>query len=296
VQATIVTGVDGARLVLTARNTGQASSITVRPSGGDGGLARLTYDVAGGNTANYEEIARAQNSQIRIDGHIAESSSNSVSTAIAGVTITAIKPSALNTPTTLRVSYDTAAARKSIDAFVAAYNNIVKNVKSAASYDVSSKIAGPLFGDTSVRDVSAGVRQELSRPADGNGVLRTLTDIGISSSLDGTLSIDGAKLDAAIGSNFDAVGRFFAGANGLGQRFDTLIEGYTKIGGLIELRTKGLDASLVGLGTQRTVLTERLAAFEKRLRAQYNALDTTVAQLRSTASFLTQQLVKTTTA
>ena len=43
-QATLLNGTDGTRLVLTSRKTGAEQAIKVAASGGDGGLAALDYD------------------------------------------------------------------------------------------------------------------------------------------------------------------------------------------------------------------------------------------------------------
>ena len=64
---------------------------------------------------------------------------------------------------------------------------------------------------------------------------------------------------------------------------------YTTANGLIDARTKGLQSSISDIGDQRTQLQTRLDALQTRLQAQFNAMDTLVAQLRTTSTFLTQQ-------
>ena len=74
------------------------------------------------------------------------------------------------------------------------------------------------------------------------------------------------------------------------MRLAALVDGYTRTDGLIETRTKGLQSSIDEVTKSREALNARLVSVEQRLRAQFNAMDTLVAQLRSTGSFLTQQI------
>ena len=58
VQATLVNEVNGTHLVLTARNTGEASAIRVTTTGGDGGLSQLVYDPLNA-IENLDEMRRS---------------------------------------------------------------------------------------------------------------------------------------------------------------------------------------------------------------------------------------------
>jgi flagellar hook-associated protein 2 len=60
--------------------------------------------------------------------------------------------------------------------------------------------------------------------------------------------------------------------------------------GQIDNRMDGLNASIKSLETRQTDLAKRLAATETRLRAQYTTLDTLMAKMQGTSSYLSQQL------
>lgn len=60
--------------------------------------------------------------------------------------------------------------------------------------------------------------------------------------------------------------------------------------GPLASRTEGLNASLKSLADNRLRMEDRLAATEKRLRAQYSTLDATISRMNSTSSYLAQQL------
>ncbi|WVM89375.1 flagellar filament capping protein FliD [Halopseudomonas pachastrellae] len=122
------------------------------------------------------------------------------------------------------------------------------------------------------------------------GDVRILADLGITTQSDGTLAIDSDKLDDALDNNFDALSNFLSGEDGLMGRLDAKLDPYTKDGGIIEGRTNSLQKTLSGIDEQREQLERRLSSMETRLLAQFNAMDSLVANLSSTSSYLTGQL------
>jgi flagellar hook-associated protein 2 len=150
-------------------------------------------------------------------------------------------------------------------------------------------VVGGLVGDASVRMLLSGVRNELVNPADQEGV-RVLADLGITTQKDGTLKIDDATLSKALTDNFDAVGAFFTGDNGLMSRVDKRIDGFAKTGGVLEQRMSGLQSTLTGIDKQRETLTRRVEQMQARLLSQFNAMDALVGQLNQTSERLAQSL------
>ncbi|MFP5506244.1 MAG: flagellar filament capping protein FliD, partial [Gammaproteobacteria bacterium] len=55
-------------------------------------------------------------------------------------------------------------------------------------------------------------------------------------------------------------------------------------------RTDGINKTIEEIGKRRVALEERLVVIEKRLRAQYTALDAMLSSMNSTMNFLTAQL------
>jgi len=70
----------------------------------------------------------------------------------------------------------------------------------------------------------------------------------------------------------------------------TLLDSFLDSDGFVDAKTDGLTASLVDIAEQKQVLEKRLVALEERLIKQFSAMDSLVAQLNSTSSFLTNQL------
>ena len=141
-----------------------------------------------------------------------------------------------------------------------------------------------------------GLRDQLRREfftevTDIDATFNSLLDIGITTDLDGKLSLDSATLDGVLETEFAKFGQLFANSDGYAQRFNSLIESYIdSTDGVLTERVEGIEASVEDLTDQREALALRLQSVEARLLRQFNALDALVGQLTSTSNFLTQQL------
>ena len=159
-----------------------------------------------------------------------------------------------------------------------------------ASFDAVTGVATTLLGDATVRSIESRLRDELARGAFGAGSSSTRVAIGISTDVNGKLSVDRTKLDAALAADPNSVRDLFAASDGLAVRMSAALEGFTGSGGIIDSRTDGIDGRLITIGEQRAVLDRRMASLEQRLLTQFIAMDALVGRLRTTSDFLTTQL------
>ncbi len=77
---------------------------------------------------------------------------------------------------------------------------------------------------------------------------------------------------------------------GFASRLDRILEGMLENDGLLDGRMDGINASIKDINKQREAFARRLEDVEKRYRAQFTALDTLIAGMTQTSSFLQQQL------
>jgi flagellar hook-associated protein 2 len=288
IQASIVAATDGARLVLTARNTGAINAIRVTTTGGDGGLSALVYDP--GTTTNLIQLTAAQDASVKIDGFTVTSAGNSVGGAIAGVTLNLLtaKP---GTTYSFNVTSDSAPTLSLVRQFVDDYNKVAKTAATLRSFDSATGSAGPLLGDAMLRGIESSVKREITtRSATVAAPYDTISGIGISLQADGTLKLDEAKLAAALTAKSDVVAKLFGGTNGLATRLNTVVDGYISVSGSMSTRTAALQSTQKTIATDQATLDARMASVEARYRKQFNAMDTLLAQMQSTSSYLTQQL------
>lgn len=277
VTATIVTEDAGARLVLSAKETGTAGAMTISSLASGGGSMFTTSDVQLGTDA-----------QIKVDGFTRTSSSNTLTTAIDGVTINLLKAEP-GTTFTLGVNLDPSASGTAVKNLVTAYNAALAVVKKFATFDPATKQGGPLMGDIGVRSAMQQLRSVFSGAA-GEGDFTMLSQIGITTATDGTLTVDSTKLSDAMAKNMDAVNALFKGPEGIATQLTEALETYIGTDGRIGATTEQLQKRLETYTDQSAALDRRMALVEARYRKQFTALDTLLGQLQTTSNYLTQQL------
>ncbi len=290
VSASIVADGSGARLLLTANDTGAANSVEISVNDGDGndldtsGLSQLAFN---GDAANLEQTAAGADAAFSINGLALTSASNTVADAVDGVTLT-LRGVSEGQPATVSVEADRGAVRSAIEGFVEAYNGFVRTAGDLTRYDPETGNAGPLQGDSSARAIVDQVRRSVTDSVGGAG---SLAELGITTGADGTLSIDDGRLTEALDADLPSVAALFATeGTGVATRTDALLDGYLRSGGLFDTRTGGLQGQVDGIADDREALNRRLDALESRYRAQFNALDGLLAELQSTGDFVAQQL------
>ncbi len=285
VTATIVTGTGGARLVLTSKDSGTGYQMRLS------GLTGFDFDpVAAAGTlsqATADGGQAAGDAALKLNGISITSSSNTVTNALDGVTINFLKQT--SSATTLTVSKDsTSSITSGLNAFIKAYNEAVGTISQLGSYNAETKEAGTLNGNATLRVVQSQLRSLVfSTPAGASGDYKTLSSIGVGVQRNGTLVLDSAKLQAALADDPD---RVMALAAGFGKALTTATTAMTGSSGVIAAGTDGLNRTVDDIGKQRTRLADRLTQIETRYRAQFTALDSLVASMKSTSAYLTQQL------
>ena len=239
-------------------------------------------------------LTPAADAEFRIDGLTLFSAKNSVSDAIPDVTLNLVKAEP-GTELTITVGQDTAGVKGSIKKFVDAYNTLITTSNQLTGVTSAGEgkppVVGGLVGDASVRTLLGGLRAELSSPSTTSGdALRVLADMGITTQKDGTLKIDDSKFDKVLKDNYDSVGGFFTGDDGLMARLDKRVDGFVQAGGILEQRMNSLQATIKDIDKQKESQELRIAKVQERLLKQFNAMDALVSQLNSTSDRLTQSL------
>jgi flagellar hook-associated protein 2 len=288
VSASILTTSAGARLVLSGNATGTINKITVTQSGGDGGLAALTYDPANGVT-NLTQTQAAGDANFTVNGFAASSASNQVSSVVSGVTFNLLKTTAVGVPTTLTVGNDTSGAQTSIGTFVTALNGLITSIQGLTSYDPSTQTAGPLLGNATLESFQNQLENILDQVSGSAGTGTSLASLGITADPTGSYGTNTTTLSNALSANLASIGAFFGGTKGIATQLNTLINQYTQTGGLLDSVNQGLQSGLTDVANQQTELNARLATYSATLTAEYNAMDTAVALLKQTQTYLTAE-------
>ena len=281
VSATVITADDGQHLVLSAVNAGTEGALTISASGGNGGLSALTWN---GTTGGMSQTQAATNARVRVDGFERESSSNSISDLIPGITLTLNKAEE-GTTKTLTVSQDNAPLKINLQAFVSAYNASVNLLKSSSAYDATNNNASTLTGDSMVR----GLQQQLRNQVAGNVV--DMKALGLSINKDGTLAFSASAFDKTMGETPSAAAALLGKDGTLTSGLSSLLKNNLDSGtGTLVMRTDALNKQIKKLEKDLDSLDARMEKVSARYTAQFTSMDTLVAQMQSTSNYLAQQL------
>jgi len=268
-------------LVLSSKTTGAANTISITGSAGFEG-----FNYSTGTANGWTPSVTAANASVKVNGIPVTSSTNSISTAIAGVTLNLTKATADST--TLNISKDYGSVTTALNNFIKAYNDATATVKKLGAYNSETKTASTLTGDGTLRSVQTQLRTALFGSTGSNSEgFRALSDIGVSLQLDGTLKLDSSKLTTAINSNFSQVASL---VSDVGSRFKATISSLTGASGIVTNKIDGLNASIKDLDKRQEAIAFRLQKVESNYRRQFNALDVQLSNMQSLSSRLTSML------
>lgn len=288
--AIIVNDGSGYRLLLSSENSGLANSMEIAVTGDsdasdtdNAGLSALSFTTG---VQNMTETVAAQDSEFVVNGLTITNTSNTVSDALPGITLDLKAVTA--DAQTISINHDKENARSVIEGFVEAYNNTIKTLKGVSFYDAASERAGALQGDSLTRGLVSDMRNNLV--ADFGGTNTTITmfvSMGIKTGADGSLTIDETALNDALDNNYSELVSFAATA---AEGFEQTLSSYQGPDGLIKNRQESLQGGLRDIDDDRLKLEDKLTRLELRLVKQYSALDSLLAGLQQTSTFISTQL------
>ncbi len=293
VQASIINVDNGSggivsKLVLTALNTGSSNAVTVTANDSDGNNTdTIGLSVLASN--NLTQISAAQDSIIKIDGMQVTSATNSVSSAVTGLTLN-LTQAQVGVTTAVTVSNDTSQVTKALQTLVANYNAYQQTYSGLTSYDPASKTAGALLGDATASSTNGVLRSLFGNNfTTGSSSVQNLADIGIQIDKNGVMSLNTTQLQQALTTDPNAVQSMLAGGTtGLSAKVDTALNPYLQFGGTFDSRTQSINSQLQSITQQQSALQLRLSQYQTSLMAQFTAMDSYVAQMNSSLGFLSK--------
>ena len=297
VNASIVTDSSGARLSLRSSSSGAENGFRLSVADDDGnnadaaGLSRFAFNPAGGSTQMEQKLA-ASNAQATVNGITVVSASNELSGVIDGMTLRLRKVSSAD----VAVTSDRDAVKTAIQGFADAYNTLSKAITEQTKYDPGTKVGGPLQGDSAATGLQRQLRTLLNVASGASATFGRLSDVGLQVQRDGTLKVDGGKLDSAT-ANLTELKKAFANADvgnsandGFARRYATLATQVLGSDGSLTTRTEGLRTRITRNGEDQANLSDRVERFRARLVAQYTVLDGNLSKLNALSSYVTQQM------
>ena len=278
VSANIINVDGGAKLILTANESGTAKQIAVAVTDDDAnntdnaGLSQVIFGLT--------EIDPAADATFTVDGAAVTSSSNDVSGVIDGVTLTLTGEGT----GTISLTENRSAGAAKIDSLISSYNSFVAVINAERGTNLS--------GEALLLNLENRLRSTFSSSyGSSSAEVTRLFDVGVSFDEDGIASFDRSEFDDIIVTNFDEIVSLFTDEDtGFVTQLDGLVESYLQSDGILDARTKGLNSTIDSIDDDIEIGELRLARTEERLRARFTSLDVLTNQLSATSTFLTTQL------
>ena len=302
VYASVVNG----KMVLSGKVTGKDNTISVTS---DNGLS---------GALGFAETLQPRNAVFTLDGVLQpESASNTVSSAIPGVTLTFT--GVMANPATVNVGApgpDTNKITTAVQNFVTAYNATIDMISTAVNeqkvanpQNADQQTQGALNSDTQLSSLLSSLRQSVTGMFSGRtGAFSTLSQAGLSTgaavgsgqisqdSLLGKLTLDTNALTTALQTNFSAVKSLFTqtstdpNAMGLSQRMDAIVTPQVRFNGVMDGRIASEASTISDIQQQIAAVETRVTLKETQLRNQFTAMETAMAQAQAVQSQLGSQI------
>ena len=286
VTALIMTDSTGSRLLMRSNISGAENGFR------SSGVAGLTFNPPGG--AGMTQTQAAADAKATVNGLPVTSTTNAFVNIVDGLSLT------LNAVTTAPVNIDVAAdkenLKKAITAFADSYTAVMKLIAADTKFDPVTRKGGPLLADSAVSAMQTQMRSLVGEASGASAVFGRLSDVGLQIQTDGSMTVNAAKLDSAL-VNLPELKKAFSNVdvlspanNGFAKKFKALNDAMLASDGSLAGKTDGLGTQLTRNQKSQDDMNVRLEGIEKRLRAQYNALDSRMAALTGKSGLVSQQI------
>lgn len=287
VRASILSDSTGARLVLKG-GSGSTNGFTLTADpGADPALTAFTYTGSGGPMTLGQT---AQDAIFTLDGVAFTRASNTVEDVLPGVTLT-LKKAAVGEPVAISAQRPIQSIRQTINDFVSVFNSVKNNIAAART---------ATGGDGALRNLDQQLSALISKSLTGDSQINSLSDIGLSTNRDGTISINATQLEAAISNNVDAVEALFNPLRdtnhtsdsdpGISFAMNEIKQAATASNGILDTLRTRLEKRAATIADDRARIESREEVYKARLEKQFGSMDARLGALRATQSYLQQQI------
>lgn len=170
------------------------------------------------------------------------------------------------------------------------YNSTANRLEINSRSTTSSSIEIQTVESSSLTTLGLEARSGVSSGQNVGGTFNGSTGLGDGQYLTGDAVGSGIKIQVTGNNTGDRGSLVFS--QGFAYKLDKLMDSMLSSTGILSAKTDGVNRSIKDIANQRETLNRRLIDIQARYKAQFTALDTLVANLQSTSTFLTQQLAK----
>ncbi|MBT3924192.1 MAG: flagellar filament capping protein FliD [Nitrospina sp.] len=237
------------RLAISGTKSGVGNEVTI-------GITGFLFGAGSTNLVNFTETQSAQNANFILDGVSITKSGNVISDVIDGTILTL--ESAGSGIVTL--SSDTDTIKEKIQSYVDGFNELMVHLNDLLALNRDTQETSVLFANFTVQNLQQQLRESASNQVVGvSGNFEFLSQIGIRTASDGTISIDDGDLSDALAEDVGNVSQLFSSSGSTTSSAVTFI-GFTSAtkpggydiqvsGGVPQLATSGSSTFVNATGT-----------------------------------------------
>jgi flagellar hook-associated protein 2 len=278
------------RLTLSSKKTGLDNAMTLTDISGSllSNLGISDSLQSSGSSGGYLYADDELNAKFVLDNINMESSSNTVTDAITGVTLE-IKSADPTETLTIGVKTDVDGLKSTVKDFLDKYNDVLDYVNSASFVDKTTYLRGPLASEVPYQNLRATLRSYIVETITGlnSDQPTTLGEIGISGARDGKLSFDDYdKFKEYAEADPQNISDIFNSENGLASKIYDFLTEYSQTGGIIDRSEDTVESKI-------TNINKRIKAYEARIeiklegyRKQFAALQEAMIAIQNQQSSL----------
>ena len=257
-------------------------SMTLSPATG-GAPQALLGSVDTETVGRSRAMVRGSDAQVRVDGVLVTRGSNTISDALAGVTLNLLQ-SEPGSEIDLTVTRDMEAAVKGVKDFAKAYNDLV-------SFSAGQQLSGqPLQSNSTLRRVLSSFTQALRTEVPDGGTYTRATLAGVTLNRGGSVEVNDTTLRAALGENLTGIRALFGSAGISNAMVDATTAASRSVDGTITTALSSIDDANRALTKRVTLQTSRADARRVALIERFTAMETAMSRLQQQGASLTSSL------
>ena len=305
---------DSASAVVNKINKAVALGVTaklVNTGSGDTPYQIVLTSTASGTTNGFSVVSEnpvlkfdnvltlPTDATLTVDGITLTRSTNDISDAINGVTLSIFAAAPVGSETYVQVSRDTMQVKNKITSLVSAYNDLQKTLMTVSALDsTDSTIGGSLANNSIVRVV----RDQIQRLMMGNSstpgtAVKAFRDMGVTIQANGMMAADDTRLQTALDKNYADAVQSLSGnidnqssvtvvSRGLAgdavKILTALIDTNPSTGkGAIAAQIMGAKEKITAYNDDMKKLETRMSMLLERYTQQFTAMDTLLGNIKS---------------
>ncbi|MGD0798348.1 MAG: flagellar filament capping protein FliD [Acidobacteriaceae bacterium] len=273
VSASVISDTTGSRLSLVSDTSGADGQLAIT-----GSLADVTTPAS---TLHINTGLTGQDALLNVDGVAIDSGSNTVSSAIPGVTFQILAKT--TTPVIAEVTNDNTDVETAFQTFVTAYNTVLTDLNTQEG-NTSTGTPEPLYGNPIVAQLQSALSSALTTGS-ASGSISSLDQLGITVDSTGQLSLNTSTLDSALNSNYSDVVGFLQNSGSFGQTLSTSLDNLGSSD-----PTGAITLALASDSTQETALNDNITKQNALIATDSASLTTQLNTANQVLQSIPQQL------